>query len=109
MPIVFKQVMFYRIDSIAIMLGFWSDRISQNPSDLAIINVLMGICRYHIWKKRCCIKYGKEIINHSHSVNRLKFDIKTHLQALLLGSIACQKTKEILKSIRTNLNLVFSG
>ena len=40
---------FYRIDSIAIILGFWSARISQNPSELSIINVLMGICRYHIW------------------------------------------------------------
>ena len=107
---VFSRVFSYfrRLDSKEIILGFWDSGNTQNPYDTLMINMLLGICRYNIWKTRCCIKYGNEIISESHSKNRLKLDIEVHLQVLLLGSVASQQTKETLKSIQANLNQVCS-
>ena len=72
----------YKIDPKNAILGFWSFNNSEKPNDMLIINSLLGICSYHIWKIRNCIKHGEENITFSLSVKRLKIDIAYHLTIL---------------------------
>ena len=97
---------FYKIDLFEIMLGFLSAEDVQSPSDILIINVLIGICRYHIWKKRNCIRYGAENISFNQSVKSLKIDLETHFQTLLFSDGTCQTTKKKLENTLLNLKQV---
>ena len=91
---------FYKIDLVATIFGFWSVNDTQSPSDIEIINVLMGICRYHIWKIRNCIKYENEKISITQSVSRLKIELNLHLQTLLFSHSTCQIIKEKLEIVQ---------
>ena len=69
----------YKLDLITIMLGLWNIDANRNELDITIINALLSMCRYHIWKVRCCIKYGHENIPQIQSVKRFQIDSKSHL------------------------------
>ena len=97
----------YMTDSNSILLGFWKVENSTDPTDLLIMNALIGICRYHIWKIRNCIKYGNENINMSQSIKRLKIDLESHLKILLLSLNICPTVKDKLGTVHNSLKQVF--
>ena len=93
----------YSTDMKLAMFGVLNFKALSNPNDLLIVNTLLGINRYHIWKVRNCTKYGEENINIYQSLRRLKNEIECHLQVLLFGSKTSSDVKEKIKSIILNL------
>ena len=82
--------------------GFWNTNAIHTKIQLCLINVLLGICRYHIWKIRNSIKYGNENINFIQRRRILKFDLKTHIH-ILISSVNTQNIKGILKGLETHI------
>ena len=79
--------------------GYWNPGNVHSPIDVSLINVLLGICRYHIWKIRNSIKYGNEKINFVQRVKILKFDLKTHVHILLASVNVSKDIKDKLKLV----------
>ena len=69
-----------------VISGYWNPNNFHSTSETNLINVLLSICRYHIWKIRNCIKYGNETVSFVQSVKRLKFDLINHANLLLSSS-----------------------
>ena len=92
----------YKIDTLEIMLGFWSVTATHSLIDVKINNVIMGICRYHIWKMRNNIKYGNaEDTGFTKSVKILKISLESHFQVLILSSNTDENIKAKLKNVLT--------
>lgn len=89
----------YVIDLTAITLGFWGRNGTHNMSDTTIVNVLMSIARYHIWKVRNCIKYGNENISVFQSIKRVKIDLDVHLKTLNASRSTCLSLKGKIESV----------
>ena len=53
---------------------------------LKLINVILSITRFHIWKVRCSIKYGKEQVPLQKSKRQLKYSLSSHLFLLKRSS-----------------------
>ena len=84
------------------MLGFGSVTATHSLIDVKIINVIMGICRYHIWKMRNNIKYGNaEDTGFTKSVKILKISLESHFQVLILSSNTDENIKAKLKNVLT--------
>ena len=89
------------------MLGFWNIDNTQNHNDALLVNALLSIGRYHIWKIRNCIKYGEENISPFQSTKRLKADLESHLQILVLSKDTSYEIKEKVSSIMDVIRRVF--
>ena len=65
------------------ILGIWQDANNDyNRKTLLFINTIFSIVRFHIWKVRCSIKYGNEIIPLQRSLCLLKYSLSSHLYLL---------------------------
>ena len=96
----------YNIDNVGIMLGVWSINGFHSLIEIKLINVLLGICRYHIWKMRNNIKYGREDdISFIRCVKILKSNIENHLQVLLLSCNTDHEMKEKLKDCLSTVKI----
>ena len=94
----------YHIDIIGIMLGVWSVNDAHSLIEVKLINVLLGICRFHIWKMRNNIKYGEEDdIGFIRCIKILKSNIESHLQVLILSSNTDHEIKEKVKDVLSNV------
>ena len=90
----------YKIDNIAVMIGIWTSQNVQSQVDIKIANVLLGICRYHIWKMRNNIKYGNaDDVGFIKSVTILKHDLESHLLVLLLSNSTKEEVKEKVRHV----------
>ena len=63
-----------------VLLGYFDD--DQISSD--IVNVLFSIARWEIWKRRNCIRYENDNIPVKKLFYKVKYEIKKHLQMLVL-------------------------
>ena len=90
----------YTLDTLEVMLGYWNISENHFSTDIKIVNVIMGICRYHIWKMRNNIKYGNaEDIGYTRSVMFLKLSIESHFQLLTLSSTIKENIKDKLTKV----------
>ena len=90
----------FKIDIRTIMLGFVDTSYPQN--DVLIINMLLSICRYHVWKMRNNIKYGNEDdIGFVKCKNILKYDLLSHLKLIIHSSQMDIGVNEKLKAVST--------
>ena len=62
-----------------ILTGFWSDIVSHR---LLLINVIIGITKFHIWKMRNKIRYDFELIPLDKSIRILKWSLLNHITML---------------------------
>ena len=62
-----------------VLTGFWSDIISHK---LLLINVIISITKFHIWKMRNKTRYDFELIRLDKSMRILKWSILNHITML---------------------------
>ena len=77
----------FHINKMNSVLGVWQD--ANNDYDLKtlkFVNAILSITRFHIWKVRCSIKYGKENISLLRSISQLKYSLSSHLYLLKRSS-----------------------
>ena len=97
----------FKINTLEVLLGIWSVVDTRSLTDVKIINVIMGMCRYHIWKMRNNIRYGNEDeIGFTKSVKLLKISLESHLQLLILSSKPDEETKEKFNNALTILRTI---
>ena len=90
----------FKIDIKTMMLGFADASYPQN--DVLIINMLLSICRYHVWKMRNNIKYGNEDdIGFVKCKNILNYDLQSHLKLIIHSSQRDIEVNEKLKAVST--------
>ena len=83
------------IGNIEAISGLWNSGVSN---EIFIVNTILSIARFHIWKMRNRIKFGKEEITPIKSLLILKWDLLQHLQLLKLS-----------KKCNPELKLLFEG
>ena len=71
------------IQEIQALTGVWNNEYMNVDNKILIINTLLSICRHHIWRRRCSIKYGNEQINQTQNKKLLKWRIIEHLDLLI--------------------------
>ena len=86
-----------------VISGYWNQNNTHSPIEVDLINVQLGICKYHIWKIRNSIKYGNEEITYFQRLKVLKFDLETHLH-ILLSSVNI--SRDIKHNVQKVLNQV---
>ena len=86
--------------------GYWNPDQSHSRIEVSLINALLGICRYHIWKIRNSVKYGNDQISYIQRLKFLKFDMESHLNILLLSVNMCKKSKETLTTILGQIRII---
>ena len=90
----------YKIDSMAIILGVFKVQDMQSHINLNIINVLLGICRYHLWKIRNNMKYGNQVdVGYNQSIKMLKYDLQYHIRILISSDNTEKEVKSVCQSI----------
>ena len=89
-----------------VISGYWNLDQFHSPSEVSMINVILSICRYHIWKIRNSIKYGSEQMNYTRRLRLLKYDLKSHLQILLTSGNTSDEIKVCVNSILNKVELI---
>ena len=85
-----------------VFLGAFTDEGTTSMRTY-MVNVILSITRYHLWKVRNSIKYDNDTINFITSKHRLKWDIIQHLK--ILDSVS-EQNKTNIPEIRELRNLV---
>ena len=98
----------HKIDDKVVILGFLVDKDTKNWVNFEIANMLLSICRYHIWKMRNNVKYGeKDDVGYTLSAKFLRYDIESHIQVLSLSGSTNDDVKHILSKVMSLLGTYF--
>ena len=81
------------INNIIATTGFWQTEVNE---EILILNMICSITRFHIWKVRCKVKYGKEVIDFHANIRILRCDLQNHLVNLMSSNT----NKATIQSIR---------
>ena len=57
-------------------------RAEQKQNEQEIINAIIGIVRYGIWKRRCKDRYGKKPTNIMGTLATIQSEIHNHLKLI---------------------------
>ena len=88
-------------ESIAGLWDLHTDKISDN---ILLINTLLSITRYHIWKIRCSVKYGDEDTNYTKSTRILKHSLVQHMTLLMSSSTTDANHKLLIDDLLQVIN-----
>ena len=95
----------FHVSRVNSILGIWQDGNNEyDRKTLEFINVILSITRFHIWKVRCSIKYGREQISFLQSMRQLKYSLLSHLFLLSRSSDKtihklCHSTSSIIERL----------
>ena len=77
----------FHVDILKSLIGIRQDAThNYDNTTLKLINVVLSITRFHIWKVRCSIKYGNEQVPLQKSKIQLKYSLSSHLFLLKRSS-----------------------
>ena len=79
-----------------IMVGYLQDGFI-----FEVINMILAITRWIIWKRRCVFKYDGRYVDINELERWIHQDVTEHIEVLLL--IENVKNKEILNSVKCKL------
>ena len=79
-----------------IMAGYLIDGFNYG-----IVNMMLSVARWLIWKRRCIFKYDGKYINIIGLEKWIQQEISEHINVLMLSS--CVKNKELLEFMKHNL------
>ena len=89
----------------AILAGIFQNFESNQTQ---IINMCIGITRFHLWKTRNSIKEDGEIITFANCFIFLKHKIIDHVNILLFSETTSDGIKQLLPKVVENITEVFS-
>ena len=92
------------MNNIYSLSGIWQTNIVKDKHILLIINVILSITRFHIWKIRCCIKYDDKNIELIENVNKLKWSLIDHTKLLISNKKIDRDIMMMLESLRQIIN-----
>ena len=84
------------IGNIEAISGLWNSGVSN---EILIINTIIGIVRFHIWKIRNRIKYGQEVIPSIKSLIILKCELLQHLGMLKSSKKCNPEVRSLLEGV----------
>ena len=85
------------LNKLRTITGFWEQEVDN---DSLILNTLLGLVRFYIWKKRCEAQYDNLIINSVLELSTgLKFYILDHLKTLQYSKTIDAIYKENISSL----------
>ena len=84
------------IGNIEAISGLWNSGVSN---EILIINTIIGIVRFHIWKIRNRIKYGQEVIPSIKSLIILKCELLQHLEMLKSSKKCNPEVRSLLEGV----------
>ena len=68
------------VDNIVATTGLWQNGVSN---ECLLMNTICSITRFHIWKVRCKIRYGQEVVDFNSNVGLLTSRLRNHMNNLL--------------------------
>ena len=69
----------FQIDKVKTILGMQQGTMDiYDYRVLKLVNMVLSIARFHIWKIRCSVKYGDEQVSLQKSKNQLKYSLTSH-------------------------------
>ena len=77
-----------------ILAGYFENPHSINTQ---IINMFIGITRYHLWKTRNTIRYDNKVVSFVQCYLSLKYAIDSHIKILLASKTTDINIKQQLK------------
>ena len=84
--------MSFELNKLEAISGYWEEDLNY---DVLILNTLLSLGRYYMWKMRCKTQYDNLIINSFAEISiGLKFYILDHLQTLLVSRNVAVRDKE---------------
>ena len=68
------------VDNVIATTGLWQDGVN---TEYLLMNTICSITRFHIWKVRCKIRYGEEIVDFNSNAGLLVSGLRNHMNNLL--------------------------
>ena len=94
---IWPQVCIGNIEAIS---GLWNGGVTN---EILIINMILGIVRFHIWKIRNRIKFGHEEMTSLKSCTILKWELLQHLEMLKSNKKCELELKYIFEGLIENI------
>ena len=85
----------FRIIPFYVQAGYFEEHEGAE-----IINALLTICRWGIWKRRNMNKYEQQLININQCIQSIKSDIRTHMDVMVRSNIIKSDTKEMAMKVK---------
>ena len=91
----------FKLDRLEIMTGYFNN---ENETITSIINMCIGMTRYHLWISRNKIKHDEEQSSYAHCLATLKGYLHSHIKILLLSEMTELEIKSQLQVIQNKLS-----
>ena len=91
----------FKLDKLEIMTGYFNN---ENETITSIINMCIGMTRYHLWISRNKIKHDEEQSSYAHCLATLKGYLLSHIKILLLSDKTEVNIKSQLQVIQNRLS-----
>ena len=75
---IFSKLNFEPLGCYNRIIGFY-----EECENIEIKNMILGICRWTIWKRRCCFRYERGYTPKLSLLLQFKYDLKSHLNLIL--------------------------
>ena len=100
----------FRIRDVEALSGSWNFDFKEINNKTLLTNTVLSICRHHIWRTRCKLKYGNAQKNSSASLRMLKWLLRDHLNTLIQSNTnsASDICEELLESMDRIDQLLFT-
>ena len=84
------------------LIGFY-----KNCNDIELKNVILGIARWRIWKRRCSYRMQKGYDPKVSVLFQFKYDLRTHIDTLLESKYVAKINQKSFQKVRDLCNVTF--
>ena len=84
------------------LIGFYKD-----CNNIELKNVILGIARWRIWKRRCSYRMQKGYEPKVSVLFQFKYDLRTHIDTLLESKYVAKINQEYFQKVRDLCNVTF--
>ena len=96
----------FQLNRLEILTGYFNAD-NHNIDSLLVINMLIGMVRYHLWLSRNLIRYESKIISFAECYLKLKHYLIRHINTLMISKTTKTPIKAILPDILDAIKYVF--
>ena len=82
------------LSTCIILTGFFKEQVFGK-----LVNVIMSICRWNIWKRRNLYKYEKQSMSTDQCLKTIKIEVKTQLKLISKGKCKRKSMNEMCKTL----------